>query len=160
VTPGRPPSDALAEAAVGAIGLLGAWGGVPWPVPNLGPTLALQAASPEQEASRPWNVLVGHAVGVTAGLLAVYATGARDAPPVAAAGVLVGARVAAAAVAIGIAMAAEALLRAQHPPAQATTLLGAVAPSVGGVFALGCGVLLAAFGEGVRRLVLRGRRRT
>lgn len=160
--PARLPPAALAAAAIGAVGLLGLWAGVPWLVPSLGPTLALQAASPEGEASHPWNVLAGHAVGVAAGLLAVYAVGAQAAPPVAASDLLTGARVGAAALAVGVAMAAGALLRAQHPPAQATTLLfalGAVAPTAKGALTLGCGVVLAAaFGEGVRRLRLRDRR--
>ena len=58
-------------------------------------------------------------------------------------------------------MAAEALLRAQHPPAQATTLLialGAVDPTAKTALTLGCGVLLAAaLGEGACRLSLRDR---
>ena len=35
------PPAALAAAAIGAIGLLGFWAGVPWLAPSLGPTLAL-----------------------------------------------------------------------------------------------------------------------
>lgn len=145
----------LAATVIGVIGLLGMWAGVPWLVPSLGPTLALQAASPELEASKPRSVLLGHAVGIAAGFLAVWATGAAGAPAVAASGELVGARVAAAVLAIGLSMAGQALLRAEHPPAQATTLLialGAMAPELRTVVTLTGGVVLAALlGEAVRR---------
>ena len=69
---GRLPPAALAGAVIGAVI------GVPWLLPSFGPTVALQAASPELEASRPWNVLAGHAVGITAGFLAVHANGPQS----------------------------------------------------------------------------------
>ncbi|MCW8088190.1 HPP family protein [Sabulicella glaciei] len=149
----------LSALVIGLIGLLGWWAGQPWLLPSLGPTIALQAASPELPASKPRHVLVGHAIGLAAGLVAVYVTGAYADPSVAGADALTLARVAAAALAVGLAMTGEVLAQASHPPAQATTLLvalGAVEPTIKGAASVVCGVLLvAAFGEAIRRLQAR-----
>lgn len=146
----------LAALVIGIIGLLGFWAGFPWLLPSLGPTIALQAASPELPSAQPQHVLAGHAIGLVAGFLAVYLTGAHADPSATGANVLTLTRVAAAALAVGLAMTGEMLTKFSHPPAQATTLLialGAVEPTIKGAFIVACGVLLVAgLGEAARRL--------
>lgn len=55
-------------AAAGAVGLALRQ---PWLFPSLGPTVMLFFESPAQKASRPLNTLVGHGVGLLAGIAAL-----------------------------------------------------------------------------------------
>jgi hypothetical protein len=152
---GRVVAAALSALVIAVIGGLGLAAGVPWLLPSLGPTIALQSASPDLPASRLRSVLVGHAVGLVSGFVAVYVTGAYADPAVTGGAALTAARVAAAVLAIALSMSGDALTGAQHPPAQATTLLvalGAVAPTLQGALTVAAGVVLvAALGEAVRR---------
>jgi len=147
----------LAAGSLGAIGLLGIWAGIPWLFPSLGPTVALQASSPELPVSRPWNVAGGHLVGLACGLLVVHVTGAASVPGVTEAHALSGVRVGAAVLAVLLSMWVQTALRARHPPAEATTLLialGALAPDLDTTLAVLGGVLLVtALGESMRRLL-------
>lgn len=116
------PAIASALALV-IIGTLGMATGVPCLFPSLGPTIAIQTATPDAAAAQPWNVIAGHLLGLASGFLAVHVTGAIDLPSVAAAHALSLPRMLAAVFAVLLSMLLQALLRASHPPAEATTLL-------------------------------------
>ncbi len=79
-----------------------------------------------QASARPYNALVGHAVGLCSAILLVVALGLSATPSVFEAHTVSGARVAAAVLALALASLLELLLRAQHPPGAATTLLVAL----------------------------------
>jgi HPP family len=150
---------AIAGAAVMAvIGVLGWASGVPWLFPSLGPTIAIQAEAPDIAVARPWNVVVGHFIGAVVGFAAVRLTGVLSEAAVNVSHALTPSRIAAASLAMFTSMALQAAVKANHPPAQATTLLivvGALAADAHGALVLGAGVLLVAvLGEAVRRLAL------
>nr|WP_210530874.1 HPP family protein [Rubellimicrobium arenae] len=141
---------------MGIIGLLGHWAGQAWLFPSLGPTIFLQAVTPDQPSARLWNTLAGHAIGVAAGFGALYLLHAQSDPPALSSGVLTIGRVAATALAIGATVALQLTISAQHPPAAATTLLitlGGLKPDWATVGSIIIGVaLVAALGEGARQL--------
>jgi len=107
---------------VGALALLA---GQPWLLPSLGPSAYLLALMPAHPSTRAYNVLAGHLIGLAAGIVAVWITGAA-ATPVLQSGTLAGPRVGAAVLAVAFSMLAALALRASHPPAEATTLLVAL----------------------------------
>lgn len=141
---------------LGAVGLIGLAAGQPWLFPSLGPTALLIAEQPDQPSTRPWNTVVGHLIGLGAGLLAVVLLGASNAPAPMATGQLVPVRVGASVLAAVLAMPALALLRASHPPAAATMLLvalGGLPPTARTVASVAAGTLiLATLGIGSRAL--------
>lgn len=96
--------------------------GVPLVFPSLGPTAFLIFDQPRVGAASPRNVLIGHALGIAAGLSALTVTGLAHSGPSLSGG-LSGRRVAAVALALGLTSGAMALLRMPHPPAAATTLV-------------------------------------
>jgi hypothetical protein len=158
--------DHLVPAAASAVAIavigVSAWQlGTPWLFPSLGPTLAIQTELPESVDALPWNVVAGHAIGAAVGIAAVWLTGAVHEPAVNVAHAVSGARLAAAVIAMLASMALQSAARAEHPPAQATTLLialGALDADLHGVFVLAAGVVqVAILGEAVRRLRLRHR---
>jgi CBS-domain-containing membrane protein len=106
-------------AASGAVGLLLA---LPWLFPSLGPTVMLFFESPEQPSARPLNTIVGHAVGILAGVACLAAFGLFGSPPAPVAG-LTPAYVAAGAVSVALTTLVLTLLKLPHPPAGATTLI-------------------------------------
>ncbi len=139
-------------AIIGAM----AWvAGMPWLFPSLGPTIAIQAHSPQATVARPWNVVVGHAIGAIVGFACVWATGAVHQAPVNVSHEISAPRFIAAALAVALSMALQHLADAHHPPAQATTLLivvGALDASYQGAFVIAAGIVLVALlGEAVRR---------
>ncbi|EYD77710.1 hypothetical protein Rumeso_00668 [Rubellimicrobium mesophilum DSM 19309] len=146
----------LSASVMVVIGLLGLWAGKPWLFPSLGPTIFLQAVTPDQPSARPWNTLTGHALGVIAGFAALFLLHAQNDPPTLSAGVLTGGRVAATALAVGLTVALQLALKAEHPPAAATTMLislGGLKPDWSTVLVIAAGVVtVAVLGEGVRWL--------
>jgi hypothetical protein len=139
-----------------AVGLIGLAAGQPWLFPSLGPTAFLQAEKPGEPSARFYNTVVGHLVGLGAGLAAVWLLGASTAPGVLAAQELAPARVWAAVLSAVLTMIGLSLLRASHPPAAATMLLvalGGFEPTWKSAGTIVAGVLiLAILGEGVRFL--------
>jgi CBS-domain-containing membrane protein len=139
-------------------GLIGLAAGSVWLFPSLGPTAFLQAASPQHPSSRFYNTLVGHLVGITAGVIAVVVVGASLEPSVLASHQLFPRRVWASALAIALTLLLQLLLRANHPPAAATTLLmtlGGFSPTWKDILTIIIGVAIVAFtGELLRRLRL------
>jgi CBS-domain-containing membrane protein len=106
-------------AAAGAVGLALH---LPWLFPSLGPTVMLFFESPSQQASRPVNTLVGHGVGLLAGVAMLYAFGLQDSPPAPVAG-LTPAFLLAGALSVALTTLVLTLLKTPHPPAGATTLI-------------------------------------
>lgn len=117
----------IAAAIVVAIpGFLALAVGQLWLFPSLGPTALMQAHAPDHTTARPYNVVVGHVVGLAASLFSVWIFGIGHAPSVFQTHALTLDRILAVALAIFIATALEVLLRAPHPPGAATTLLVAL----------------------------------
>jgi CBS-domain-containing membrane protein len=143
-------------AVIGAL----AWiAGVPWLFPSLGPTIAIQAQASATRVARPRNVVVGHGIGAIVGFACVWVTGSARQAPVNVAHQISVARLIAAALAVALSMALQHAVDADHPPAQATTLLivvGALEATSYGALTIAIGIILVALlGEGVRRLQLR-----
>jgi mannose-6-phosphate isomerase-like protein (cupin superfamily) len=131
------------------------WSGRPLVVPSLGPAVFLVFNRSQTEAARPRNIVLGHAVGVTVGYLSLVVFGLAHAPSVIDGG-LTATRIGAAALSIALTSAVMIVLRVEHGPAGATTLivsLGFVTTplSMGLLMAGVCG--LAAIGVAIDRLV-------
>jgi CBS domain-containing membrane protein len=90
--------------------------------PSLGPSALLFFEQPTAPESSPYNAVVGHLIGILAGVTAIAVFGLLDAPSVLEAGVTL-ARVGAAALSVALVALALPPLGASHPPAGATTLL-------------------------------------
>jgi len=106
-------------AIAGTVGLLTRQ---PWLFPSLGPTVMLFFESPREPASRPLNTLVGHAVGIAAGLGCLYAFHLQDQPAASTAGLTVG-HVAAGALSVAVTTLVLTWIKLPHPPAGASTLI-------------------------------------
>jgi CBS-domain-containing membrane protein len=155
---------AMASAlTLGLIGLLGMWAGMPWLFPSLGPTIAIQTSAPDSTGARPYNVIAGHLVGLICGIVAVFVTGANQLPSVTASHELSLTHIGAAVLAVGLSMSIQTAFRAQHPPAEATTLLvglGAIEPTLWSALTIAAGVGLVAFiGEVARKIASHAARR-
>jgi hypothetical protein len=106
-------------AASGAIGLLLS---SPWLFPSLGPTVMLIFGAPSERSSRPVNAAVGHAVAIVAGVVCLFLFGMNGKPSAPSAGLTVG-YVLAGALSVAITAFVLHVLKLQHPPAGATTLI-------------------------------------
>jgi CBS-domain-containing membrane protein len=118
-------SASLSVVALAVAGALGIAFKQPWLFPSLGPTLMVIAETPKEPAAHPRNVLVGHLVGIAAGLAALLATGLRTHPSAVQEG-LTTSRVVAVCLAIGITALVLQFVGCPHPPAGATTLIVAL----------------------------------
>ena len=94
----------------------------PFVFPSLGPTAYLFFFSPLAEASTPRNAVYGHAIGLACGFFAYYVTG-MHAFPHGFAGEVYWPRIVASALALSLTGAGMVLLRVNHPPAGATTMI-------------------------------------
>ena len=104
------------------LALLAVVTGSPFVFPSLGPTAYLLFIAPLQQNSSPRNTILGHAIGLACGYGAYVVTGAASVPY----GVHPGdywPRILSAALSLSAAGAFMVLLRADHPPAGATTLI-------------------------------------
>jgi len=150
-----PVAVALLALAVGVPAIL--VGLQPWLTPSLGPTAFLQTTMPAHPSSRLWNTVLGHLGGLIAGFAGVALFNAGNDPVVLVDHTLTLARLGAAVVALALTMIVGALLRANHPPAAATTLIVALGslsqPNAVMAFLIGLAIL-AMVGEVVRRLRL------
>lgn len=106
-------------AASGAIGMVLH---APWLFPSLGPTVMLFFESPQEKSSRPSNALIGHGVGLLAGVICLYGFGLQDDPSTPAGG-LTTIHVAAGALSVALTTLVLTVARRPHPPAGATTLI-------------------------------------
>jgi CBS-domain-containing membrane protein len=143
----------LTLAIAGAVGLLVKQ---PWLFPSLGPTVMLFFESPKEPASRPLDTIVGHVIGIAAGL-ACYSVFGLAGHPSAVSGGLTLAYVAAGVLAVGITTAALSLLKLPHPPAGASTLivaLGILHTPTQLLSMVGAVLLITAAGWAFNRLLL------
>lgn len=108
--------------SIGLITTMAYVSGHPLVVPSLGPTAFLVFNRSQSAVARPRNILLGHLIGVMAGYAALVAFGLQHAPSVVEGGVS-SARIGAAALSIALTSATMILLRAEHGPAGATTLI-------------------------------------
>lgn len=90
--------------------------------PSVGPTAILFFMSPKAETVQPKNVLIGHAIGIICGYLALVVTGLTSASSIVAGGVTFH-RVIAASLALSFTGAIMVAARTPHAPAGATTLI-------------------------------------
>jgi len=125
---------------------------------SLAPTAVMMINHAGQPSARAYNAFIGHLAGLASAFVFVAALGLSSAPSVFEVHFVSGARVAAAVLSLALATLLELLLRAQHPPAAATTLLvalGSFHPNwhdatliiSGIVLVTGAGVLLTAAHE-------------
>jgi CBS domain-containing membrane protein len=89
--------------------------------PSLGPSALLFFEQPTAPESSPYNALVGHLVGIVAGVTAIAVFGLLHTPSVLDAGVTP-AQVGAAALSVALVALTLPPRGASHPPARATTL--------------------------------------
>lgn len=104
------------------LSLLAYISGTSFVFPSLGPTAILLFVTPQSEAARPKNTLIGHAIGIGCGYLALLLTGLAYAAPATIDGVTLP-RVIAASLALAATGAIMVLAKTPHPPAGATTLI-------------------------------------
>ena len=107
---------------IALLALLAVITGSPFVFPSLGPTAYLLFIAPLQQNSSPRNTILGHAIGLACGYGAYAVTGAASVPY----GVHPGVywpRILSAALSLSATGALMVLLRADHPPAGATTLI-------------------------------------
>ncbi|WP_254785688.1 HPP family protein [Arthrobacter sp. ok362] len=128
---------------------------LPWLFPSLGPTVMLFFESPEQPASRPGNTIVGHGVGLLAGILCLYGFGLQNhtSAPV---GGLTPTHVLAGALSVALTTLALTWIRMPHPPAGATTLivsLGILTTPIQLLSIAGAVLLITAAGWGLNMLL-------
>lgn len=90
--------------------------------PSLGPTVYALLHKPWARISAPRSIVLGHAAGIAAGVVALWAFGLLDAP-VPMDGPVSWARAAAAALSVGLTLGTTTGLDIAHPPAAATTLI-------------------------------------
>lgn len=96
--------------------------GNPFVFPSLGPTAYLLFFTPLARASSPRHALLGHAIGLLCGYVAVFATGTMGRGAGLAGGIH-WPTVLAAALSLSATGAFMILLRVSHPPAAATALI-------------------------------------
>lgn len=145
--------SALVLATAGVVGLVAAQ---PWLFPSLGPTVMLFFESPEQPSSRPLNTIVGHCVGIAAGIACYTALGLAGQPSAPVGGLTVS-YVVAGALAVAITTAVLSLLKLPHPPAGASTLivaLGILHTPIELLSMVGAVLLITAIGWMINRLLL------
>lgn len=119
----------------------------------------VMAETPDQPGAHPLNALVGHGVGLLAGLLSLVLLDLRDHPSAVQEG-LTTTRVVAACLALGVTALVLQLARRSHPPAGATTLIVAlgILKTTNDLAVMAFSVVVVvAIGELARRYGLRSR---
>ena len=126
---------------------------------SLGPTAYELAEMPERQSARPYNVIVGHLIGVVSGFAALWMTHAWTAPVVSTSHVTM-ARVWAALVATLLTVLLTMLLKATQPAALSTTLMvatGTMQRPIDGPTIMASILLVDLLGEPLRRWRVRHR---
>jgi CBS domain-containing membrane protein len=125
---------------------------------SLGPTAYELVETPYSKTARPYNIVVGHLIGVLAGFAALHVTHAWSMPPIAM-GVIVWPRVWAALLAAMLTVLGTLAARAAQPAAVSTSLLislGTLQTPIDGVVIMCAVVLMTLVGEPLRRWRERG----
>ncbi|MGZ7159748.1 MAG: HPP family protein [Methanobacterium sp.] len=151
-----PIMGGLLILVVGVIGLIA---GQQWLFPSLGPTAYLQVENPGLKSAHFYNTIVGHYVGIVAGLIGIAIFGLWNTPSVLSSHHLLPAWVGAATIAIFLTIIINMLLHASHPPAAATTLLVSLGAFITPIqiLSLIIGVLIIAIiGDALRRIRISG----
>lgn len=120
---------------------------------SLGPTAYELVETPERQTAHPYNVILGHLVGVASAFAALLLTHSANAPSPSPAGVPFQ-RVIAAVIAGALTVLFTLLLNATQPAALSTTLLlalGLMRGWMSAVWIMGAVLLMTAFGEPLRR---------
>ncbi len=162
---------ALRHAGLGGFlimipGVLGYLSGNLWLFPSLGPSFFMQMETPRTKAARPYNVIAGHLIGIVAGYVSVIAVSGIAGLPSAFGPphLLLSAHIAASGLSMGLMVLIQVLMKAQHPPASATTLLitlGEFRVAWSDISILLIGIaIMAVVGEIVRRALLIRSKRT
>ena len=150
----------MLEAALIVVVSLAGWAShQPLVFASLGPTAYEMIETPERPSARPYNILVGHLIGVIAGFAVVWALHAWGAPGITEGGVPL-LRVWAAMLATMLTVFGTLLARAAQPAAIATSLLislGFMQTAKDGVVIMAAVVLMTALGEPVRHWRLKHR---
>lgn len=94
----------------------------PFVFPSLGPTAYLFFFSPQAESASPRNAVLGHLIGLLCGFAAYRITGMHPFPQ-GFGGEIYWPRILASALALALTGAIMVLLRVNHPPAGATTMI-------------------------------------
>jgi CBS domain-containing membrane protein len=94
----------------------------PFVFPSLGPTAYLFFFSPQAESASPRNAVLGHLIGLLCGFAAYRITGMHPFPQ-GFGGEVYWPRILASALALALTGAIMVLLRVNHPPAGATTMI-------------------------------------
>src|ERR1700729_1694013 len=108
-----------------AIGLSGFWAYLvkqPLVFPSLGATAFLIFETPMAEVGTPRNTIIGHSVGIAAGVVSLAIFGLLHSASVYVTGVSV-ARIGAVALSVALTGGILRVLRSAHPPAGATTII-------------------------------------
>ena len=142
------------EAALIAVVALAGWAShQPLVFSSLGPTAYEMIETPERLSARPYNIIVGHLIGVIAGFSMVWIFHLWAVPVVSLDGVPL-ARVWAAMLATLLTVFGTLLARARQPAAISTSLLialGVMQTAKDGVLIMAAVGLMTALGEPVRR---------
>jgi len=120
---------------------------------SLGPTAFELIETPNRPSARPYNVIIGHLIGVVAGFAALGMTHAWLAPAISS-GMVSPLRVAAATISAILTVLLTLLTHATQPAALSTTLLislGTLQRWQDGFFIMGAVLLLVLLGEPLRR---------
>ncbi len=126
---------------------------------SLGPTAYELTETPESPTAQPYNVIVGHLVGVLSGFAALWLTGAWYAPAVSTSSITM-VRVWAAVLATLLTVLGTVLARAQQPAALSTTLMvatGSMQRPIDGPVIMAAILLVDLLGEPLRRWRIRHR---
>lgn len=120
---------------------------------SLGPTIYEMVEMPKQPSAQPYNVLVGHSIGILAGLVALGSTHAFASPALSIHGVPL-VRVFSVVIAGFLTVVGTLLLKATQPAALSTTLLVALGTmqTWTAILSIACGVaLIVVVAEPIRR---------
>lgn len=143
----------LEAGLLGLAALLGYFFHSPLIFASLGPTAFQMVEMPNQPSAKPYNVLVGHGVGILAGVAALAMTHAFFAPAVSVQGVPP-VRVLSVLIAGFLTVVGTLMLKAKQPASLSTTLLVAMGTmqTWHAVLSIACGVvLMVTVGEPIRR---------
>jgi hypothetical protein len=162
-TPAAMPDIVWAPLTAGllvmGVGLVSWVLGQPWLIPSLGPTAYLQAEIPAHPSAKLYHVIIGHAVGLAGGFLAVFLFQAWQDPVLLTDHQLTSARVFAASLALLLTVLGCLAAKASHPPAGATALLvalGSVHTAAAALSVAIGAILIGLLGEFLRWLRLKG----
>lgn len=120
---------------------------------SLGPTAYEQIETPRQRTARPYNVVVGHFIGIVSGFIALYCTSAWSVPAISPGHVTMP-RVEAAVLSAVLTVLGTLAAHASQPAAVASTLLvslGILQSWQDGLIMMGAVVLMTVAGEPMRR---------